>query len=121
MAVQSLDPETLKIIKRANIKFSKFSDLTTTFRANGIPTYTEIIIGLPGETLESFKHGLEIIAQTKLDTVLIHNCSVLPNAPMNLPDYKEKYKIKVLNSPMYLGHSSIHKDPILENEEIIIF
>jgi len=120
LAVQSLDPETLKIIKRANIKFSKFSDLTTTFRANEIPTYTEVIIGLPGETLESFKHGLEIIGQTKLDTVLIHNCSVLPNAPMNLPDYREKYKIKVINSPMYLGHSSIHKDEILENEEIVV-
>jgi len=57
LSVQSLDPTTLKNIKRANIKFDKFSDLTEVFLENGIPTYTEIIIGLPGETLQSFKNG----------------------------------------------------------------
>ena len=42
-------------------------------------------MGLPGETLESWKNGLENIAMTKIDTVFIYNCSVLPNAPMNVP------------------------------------
>jgi len=120
LAVQSLDKTTLDIIKRANIKFDKFSDLTTTFRLNGIPTYTEIILGLPGETLESYKNGLEIIARTKIDTVFIYNCSVLPNAPMNLPDYKEKYKIKIIRSPVMLVHSSIKKRGIQEYEDIVV-
>lgn len=120
LAVQSLDPETLKIIKRANIKFDKFSDLTTTFRLNGIPTYTEIILGLPGETLESFKNGLETIANTKIDTVFIYNCGVLPNAPMNVPSYREKYQIKTIRSPVMLVHSSIRKRGIQEYEDIVV-
>ena len=120
LAVQSLDPDTLKIIKRANIKFDKFSDLTTTFRLHGIPTYTEIILGLPGESLTSYKQGLEVIANTKIDTVFIYNCGVLPNAPMNEPVYKEKYKIKTITSPVMLVHSSVEKDEIKEYEEIVV-
>ncbi len=122
LSVQSLDPTTLKNIKRANIKFDKFSDLTETFRNNGIPTYTEIIIGLPGETIQSFKKGLETIAQTKVGTLLWGNCSILPNAPMNIPEYREKFKIKTIRSPVKLRHVSIEyvkKQKITEFEEIV--
>jgi len=120
LAVQSLDSNTLDIVKRANIKFDAFSELTKIFRNNGIPTYTELIMGLPGETLETFKDGLESIAQTKVDTVFIYNCSILPNAPMNAPEYKEKYKIKSVRSPIMLVHSSIHNRGSHQEYEDII-
>ncbi len=120
LAVQSLDPDTLNIVKRANIKFDKFSDLVSEFRLHNIPTYTELIMGLPGETLESFKSGLESIAHTKIPLVFIYNCSVLPNAPMNVPEYKEKYKITTVRSPIMLVHSSLDKRGIPEYEEIVI-
>lgn len=120
LAVQSLDKETLNIIKRANIKFDQFSDLSSSFRKNGIPTYTELIMGMPGETLQSFKDGLDSIAMTKVDTVFIYNCTVLPNAPMNVPEYREKYKIKITRSPIMLVHSSIHnRGDHQEYEEIV--
>ena len=120
LAVQSLDTNTLNIIKRANIKFDAFSELTETFRNNKIPTYTELIMGLPGETLDTFKDGLENIAQTKIDTVFIYNCTILPNAPMNVPEYREKYKIQSVLSPIMLVHSSIHnRGNHQEYEEIV--
>jgi len=119
LAVQSLDDETLKIIKRANIKFDKFSDLTTDFRNNGIPTYSEVIRGLPGETLESFKIGLEVLASTKIGSVNIYHDMVLPNAPMNEPSYVKKYGIQKIRSPVILQHSSIHRRGIQEYEYIV--
>ena len=120
LAVQSLDPDTLKIVERANIKFDSFSELATTFRKNGIPTYTELIMGMPGETLQSFRDGLDSIAMTNVDTVFIYNCTVLPNAPMNVPEYREKYKIKITRSPIMLVHSSIHnRGTHQEYEEIV--
>ena len=111
---------SLDIIKRANIKFDKYSDLTTSFKLAGIPTYTELIMGLPGETLETFKNGLENIAKTKIGNVFIYNCSVLPNAPMNVPEYRQKYKIETVHSPIMLAHSSIHNRGIQEYEEIVV-
>jgi len=45
---------------------------------------------------------------------------VLPNAPMNIPAYREKFKIKTIRSPVMLQHSSIRKRGIKEFEYIII-
>lgn len=120
LAVQSLDPSTLDIIKRENIKFDKFSELTKVFNQNQIPTYTEIIRGLPGETLESFKRGLEIMSKTQISTTYIYNCVVMPNAPMNNPEYRKFYQIEVVRSPIYLSHSSIHSREMQEYEDFII-
>jgi putative methyltransferase len=121
LALQSLDDETLKIIKRENVKFEKFSELTKTFRDNKIPTYTEMIMGLPGETLESWKKGLEILlSDTKIGTIYIYNCALFPNAPMNEPTYVKFYKIKTVHSPIYLAHSSAQENEIQEFEDIAI-
>jgi len=121
LAVQSLDETTLEIVKRANIKFDKFSELTETFRRNGIPTYTELIMGMPGETLESWKHGLEIlVSDTKIGSIYIYNCGVFQNAPMNNPVYIKHHGIKKIRSPIFLAHSSIHERGIPEYEEIAI-
>ena len=121
LAVQSLDELTLDIIKRENIKFDKFTELTTIFREHNIPTYSEIIMGLPGETLESFKNGLETLADdTKLDAIYIYNCGVLPNAPMNEPSYIAHHKIKTVRSPIYLAHSDVQNRQMPEYEYITI-
>ena len=120
LALQSLDETTLEIVKRANIKFKKFSELTEAFRKNQIPTYTELIMGMPGETVESWKKGLEILASdTKIDSIYIYNCTVLPNAPMNEPAYRDFYKIKTVRSPIYLPHSSTHNVKNIQEYEYI--
>ena len=109
VAVQSLDPTTLRIIKRANIKFDKFSNLLQRFRDHKIENYTEIIMGMPGETLQSYKNGLEQLMELfPRPVIFIYNCGVFVNAPMNDPDYIKQYGIKTIRSPIYLWHSSIH-------------
>ena len=121
LALQTLDETTLQLVKRENIKFDTFSTLTDEFRENKIPTYTEMIMGMPGETVESWKKGLEILASdAKIDSIYVYNCTVLPNAPMNDPNYKKMMKIKTIRSPIYLPHASIHdNEKIPEMEEII--
>ena len=107
LAVQSLDPNTLAIIKRRNIKFDKFNELVQKFRNEKIENYTELIMGMPGETLETYKYGLEQLMELyPRPVVYIYNCGVFVNAPMNEPSYREKYKIDAIKSPMYLWHSS---------------
>ncbi len=107
LAVQSLDPNTLAIIKRRNIKFDKFNELVQKFRNEKIENYTELIMGMPGETLETYKYGLEQLMELyPRPVVYIYNCGVFVNAPMNEPSYREKYKIDAIKSPIYLWHSS---------------
>lgn len=121
LSLQSLDKNTLNIIKRANLKFDTFSNLTTSFKNAGIPTYTELIMGLPGETLETFKKGIEtVLGDEDLGAILLYNCGLLPNAPMNYPEYREKYKIKAIRSPVFLQHSPHDERGIQEYEKIIV-
>ena len=57
LSVQSLDPHTLKNIKRDNMEINDISKLISKMNKEKIPYYTEMIIGLPGETLESWKNN----------------------------------------------------------------
>ena len=120
LALESLDESVLSIVRRRNISFGNFSDLTALFEAEGITTYTELIRGLPGETYESFANGLShLIANTDIDNIAIYNCSVLPNAELNDPLYKSVYEIESVRSPIYLAHSTPGKQS-LEFEQIVI-
>ena len=53
LAVQSMTPDVLKNIKRDNIRLDDFLGLTHAIKTAKIPTLSEIILGLPGETKES--------------------------------------------------------------------
>ena len=77
-------------------------------------------MGLPEETIESFKNNWEILASIHPQpTIMAWNCSVFVNAPMNNPSYKEKYGIEVFKSPMFMQHSSKTKREIKEFEKMI--
>lgn len=122
LAVQSLDQTTLDIVKRSNIKFDRFSSLVKEFSDQKIETYTEIIMGMPGETLQSYLSGLEQIMELfPRPMMFVYNCGVFVNAPMNSPDYMRLHGIKVIKSPIYLWHSSIHnRGEIPEYEYITV-
>ena len=120
LSVQSLDKTVLQAVKRRNIKFDKFENLVKIFTDAGVQSYTEIIMGLPEETVESFKNNWEILASIHPQpTIMAWNCSVFVNAPMNNPSYKEKYGIEVFDSPMFMQHSSKTKREIKEFEKMI--
>ncbi|MBK8195969.1 MAG: hypothetical protein IPK76_23215 [Lewinellaceae bacterium] len=92
-----------------NIKFDRFSTCCRVSRDHKIENYTEIIMGMPGETLESYKRGLEQIMELfPRPVVFIYNCGVFVNAPMNEPDHIRLHGIETIRSPIYLWHSSIH-------------
>ena len=61
LARQSNDEEVLKNIKRQNIKLETYKSLQLMFNESGIPVYTELILGLPGETYESWLRGIDDI------------------------------------------------------------
>ncbi len=55
LSVQSMDDNVLEIIKRTNLEMNKITEVFEMCEEYNIPLYTELILGLPGETLETWK------------------------------------------------------------------
>ena len=120
LARQSNNEQVLDNIKRKNIKLGVYTSLQERYKLAGIPTYTEIILGLPGETLETFKRGIEEIVSS--DTQLfIYHCSILPNTEMFKTEYIAKYGIKTVRVPLSEVHGTVRTpDMVTEYENIVI-
>jgi Radical SAM superfamily len=121
LSMQSMDSHTLDVIKRKNIAMDDFKPLVRQYKSAGIPTYTEIIMGLPGETFDSFTQGLEtLLAGGQHDNLNIYLCMVLRNSEMARPEYVEQHGIVTARIPLVDTHSSTRSDEIVEYHDVII-
>lgn len=123
LSMQSLDSSVLQLIKRDNISIQVFRDLQSRYNKANVSTFTEIIIGLPGETFDSFVDGLvDLLDNGQHSQILIYNCTVMPNAEMGDPVYRDKHGIKTVEIPIFALHSvpGASDDPLIEKEQIIV-
>ena len=122
LARQSNDAETLKNIKRGNIKMSTYRNLQTMFNDKNVMVYSEFICGLPGETVESWKRGIdEIIDAGMRNQIFIYPCLVLPNTEMAEPAYMAKHGIKTRRIQLKEFHGSIRDSSwAIEYEDIAV-
>lgn len=121
LSVQSMNQEALNAIKRKNLSVGLLSDFVKRYKRKNIATYTELIMGLPGESYDSFVDGVEQLLNSGIhDSMSIYHCSILPNAPMNSEEYREKWDIKTAHVPIFLNHSSKQVDATVEYDEIVV-
>ncbi|MCG8435516.1 MAG: radical SAM protein, partial [Gammaproteobacteria bacterium] len=112
VALQTTDPDTLRAIKRDNIKTSSYVKMMEFFNAEGIPMASDLMIGLPGQTLESFAADLQFC----FDWKVIANgnyTSLMPNAPMAERSYRAHHAIKADANGMIASSSSFTADDLL--------
>jgi hypothetical protein len=116
MALQSFNPDTLKAVMRKNIVGDDMKEFIDKCNDINLPVYAELILGLPEETLDSFKDGIFKLMNYGLHNYLgIYPLSILPNTPFGDPEYIEKYKIKYTKTKALYYH--ITETEIDESEE----
>ncbi|MDP6175464.1 MAG: radical SAM protein, partial [Rhodospirillales bacterium] len=123
ISMQSLNPDTLKRIKRVNMAASDFATLQGKFAAQGLVTFTEMIVALPGETYDSFAAGLETLLDCgQHGGINIYNCSILPNSEMAEPEYQKAHGIQTVDIPVFQPHSSPPEAgaEVIEGERIAV-
>lgn len=94
MSFQSMDPVVLENIKRSNIKTSAFTELQKQFSKKGIPTTSELILGMPGETKESHLEALRVLLDMGAGNVINYNCMILGGTVLETRQEREKHGIK---------------------------
>jgi putative methyltransferase len=114
--------EALRNVRRQNIRMSTFNNLQRRLNQAEVPVYSELILGLPGETYESWVRGIEEHLQSGLKNQLfIYLCEVYPNTELAEPEYRKRFRIKTKT----ISLTEIHGSPrgegeIGEFQEIII-
>lgn len=119
VSVQSMDLDVLENIKRKNLDQHKIADIFALCDKNNVPVYTEVILGLPGETKESWKRGFWKLFDAGNHTgITILQAQMLENAEMNLLQ-KKLYKIKSIPVYDYMS-GSYNYDELQESVEVVI-
>lgn len=121
LSLQSLNDATLSAVKRGNISMGNFGELVNLYRDSGIPTYTEMIIGLPGETEQSFRHGLEtVLGAGQHDSINVYPCMVLRNSEMGDPRYIAEHGITSVTIPIGGNHGTPDPSGITEYQDVVV-
>lgn len=119
VSVQSMDENTLDIIKRKNLKMNQIEEVFDECEVAGIPLYTELILGLPGETLESWKENYyKLYAAGNHTGITNYQAQLLENAEMNLTQ-RNLYCLKGTMVYDYLPNYETDETGIDEAIEIV--
>jgi hypothetical protein len=93
LALQSSDEATLEAIERTNISTDHYVRLAAALRRRGLPLQADLMIGLPGQTVDSLAGDLQYLIDREVPTRMWIT-QLLPNAPINDPDYRKKWAVK---------------------------
>ena len=118
---QSFDEETLKAVKRKNIKLSAYDEMKQSAVANHVASYTEIILGLPNDSYQSFVESLEQAMDRQLTHFfVIYLCRLLAGTEMASVADRAKYEYDTRVAGVGFGRSGYVNQGVDELEEVIV-
>ncbi|MFD9440604.1 B12-binding domain-containing radical SAM protein [Streptomyces sp. NPDC060006] len=121
LSMQSMSDSTLSAIKRRNIKQDNLGALIRRYREGGIPTYTELILGLPGESADSFRDGVgKLLELGQHEALLIYLCEVLPNSELGNAYYRRVHGVHTVRMPLLLAYVTPDEGDVTENFEVVV-
>ena len=116
-----MNPDTLESIKRTNMDLDNIQKVMELSREYGIGTYSELILGLPLETLESWKNGLcNLLESGQHDSIDVWFAQLLENSELADSKTREKYNIQSIVAKDYMSMQNYNYwDDIPETIEIV--
>jgi putative methyltransferase len=94
VSIQSTTQEVLDNISRIDMPYDEqidlYNDLCVDF---GVQLKVETMLGLPGETIDSFYDMVGKLTKSELLYPMMHEWMMLPSAPAANPEYIDKFKL----------------------------
>jgi radical SAM superfamily enzyme YgiQ (UPF0313 family) len=119
VSFQSLDEDVLANIKRKNLEINRVGEIYKLCEEANIPVYSELILGLPGETYDTWrKNFYRIFEAGNHNGIEVWISMLLENAELNLKQ-KEEFDIKSIHAPDYF-HGVNNFDELREDVEITV-
>jgi radical SAM superfamily enzyme YgiQ (UPF0313 family) len=93
MSVQSMDPVVLHEIQRDNISTSEMIALAGVYEELGLPTFSELILGLPGDSYERHINSISQVVDAGINVVEVYSCMLLNGTKLISPISRATHKI----------------------------
>ncbi len=123
-AVQSLDNEVLENVKRGQIDQSILCDLALLSKESGADSYSDVILGLPGDSLAAHESTIKQLVNAKFDRLTLYQLRLHNDSDMVKKEYQEKFKISKKWRPLNrcYGDYAFNKERIIvaEVEEVCV-
>jgi radical SAM superfamily enzyme YgiQ (UPF0313 family) len=119
-AVQSLNPAVLKNIKRDNIKLETYTQLQEELKRQGMQSYGELILSMPGETRQTFMMSVEKLLDSGCKRISAHQLMLLHGAPLSKPSERERFQFKTAFRVVARNVGNYVGEPVIEVEEMVV-
>ena len=123
-SLQSTDENVLNNIKRDNISLEALDVMRQETGESGGETYTELILGLPGDSKKAHIKTLKDVIDTDMGIIRMYQLILLPQTELNTPDTRNAYEMKTKHRlmPRSFGKYEILGKEFcaIESEEICI-
>lgn len=117
LSAQSFDAEVLKIANRSNIRTDHYRRLLARFRELDVPTYTDLIWGLPGEALATYLNGVEEVL-TAGGSPVIYPLLLLNNTEYSRESFKDKHALMTRWMPGDITNPELVADVVVGHDSM---
>lgn len=119
-AVQSLDENVLRKIKRDTIKLDAYKALEVHMRGRGLKSISDLILGLPGESLVTHLHGLTTLLDSNIDQMHNFQAMMLKGSEMEKAESREVFKFDTRFRVLPRNFGVFEGKRVFDVEEIIV-
>lgn len=117
-ALQSTDEEVLDLVKRKNISQDSLKEVSKNASELDTTTYTEIILGLPGDSKKAHFNTIRDVVEADMGIVRMYQTLLLPQTEMNTPDSRREYGMETAFRimPRSFGRYQLYDQEIIATE-----
>lgn len=123
-SLQSTSPLVLKNISRSNISAGKLAEVGLKANRSDTGTFSEIILGLPGDSLDAHRQSLRDTVEANFDNIRMYQLIMLPQTELNTPENRRHYQMRSMHRimPRSYGRYRLAGRELVsvESEEILV-
>jgi radical SAM superfamily enzyme YgiQ (UPF0313 family) len=119
-AVQSLDEDVLRKVKRQTIKLEAYKALEVHIRGRGLRSNSDLILGLPGETVDSHLRALKTLLDNNIHQMHNFQAMMLKGSEMETLETRQMFGFETRFRVLPRNFGIVDGRKIFDVEEIIV-
>jgi len=119
-SVQSLDEDTLRNIKRQNISREAYEQVMIHIRGRGLRALSDLILGLPGETLESHITGIEQLVDSGTNEMHLFQGMMLKGSELETLASRQKYHFDTRFRVLPKNYGIYADEKVFDCDEVVV-